>query len=136
MLFILLIVMLIQQCLSLPAIEPIAHLKLLNATSYATAKCLDGTQSGYYYEPASDVKNSKKWVIRLQGGGECTTEESCRPKLSQGLGSSKYFPKTLKQDFLTSADPTANPTLHSWNRVYIPYCTQVFFIQLFVTCYS
>ena len=36
------------------------------------AKCLDATQSGYYYEPSTtpDGANSSKWVFYLQGGGE------------------------------------------------------------------
>ena len=109
---------------SLPLTDTTSPLKLLDAKLYPKAKCLDGTQGGYYYSPASDPSNSTKWVFHLQGGGECLTEESCRPKLSQALGSSKYFTKSITPPQFTSGDPDENPTMHSWNRVFVPYCSQ------------
>ena len=53
------------------------------------ARCLDGTLSGFYHQPASDQTVSNKWVIHLQGGGECATQTSCDTALNTALGSSK-----------------------------------------------
>lgn len=35
---------------------------LLSETEYPTAKCLDGTQAGYYYQSATKSEENKKWV--------------------------------------------------------------------------
>src|SRR5206468_3856824 len=89
-----------------------------------TARCMDGTLSGYYLEKASAPQNATKYVIFLEGGGECTTQQvsckSCSPpgwvmdmpssrciqacyaQLNTSLGSSKYFaPSIYMQYFLT-----------------------------------
>lgn len=39
------------------------------------AKCMDGTLSGYYYQQSSTSRGSTKWVLFLEGGGECASEQ-------------------------------------------------------------
>lgn len=73
-----------------PSMPP-APLTLVTADS---ARCLDGSQGGYYWQKAE--KAERRWVIWLQGGGECTTQETCQPKLATSLGSSQHFPATLQ----------------------------------------
>jgi hypothetical protein len=71
-----------------------APLSWLSPAEYPEAKCLDGTPAGYYYQPASRVEDSNKWVIYLAGGGECDTEAACKSQTTNALGSSKYFGAT------------------------------------------
>ncbi|EGD80161.1 hypothetical protein PTSG_10843 [Salpingoeca rosetta] len=96
-------------------------LKLLDSP---LAKCMDGTPAGYYVRPGLGV-NATRFVINLEGGGECATKKACMSHLNSSLGSSNYFPKTRGsfgqyQDF----DCGNNPLLCGWTMVYIPYCTQ------------
>lgn len=67
-------------------------LTLLDSAKYGeTARCLDGSMGGYYAQPASAKENSTKWVIYLNGGGECDSEDACKYQTTSALGSSKYF---------------------------------------------
>ena len=91
------------------------------------AKCMDGTQGGYYVHPSAT--GSSKWVLTLQGGGECVTKEKCPGKAASHLGSSKHFDSSFSffRDSAThfiDADCKGNPTLCEYNLVYLPYCSQ------------
>jgi hypothetical protein len=88
------------------------------------ARCMDGTLSGFYYQPS--LVNNTKWVLYLQGGGECTTENACKGALNGPLGSSKFFPNTTDFDgaFYASDNKEGNPDFYDWNHVNIPYCSQ------------
>lgn len=91
------------------------------------AKCLDGSLSGYYYEPSSKVEDGTKWAIYLQGGGECDNEAACKYQLTTSLGSSKYFPQSYEGSsswYLASGYCPYNPEFCGWNHVNVPYCSQ------------
>lgn len=45
-----------------PVIATKVPLILLSEEDYPTAKCLDGTQAGYYYQSATKSEENKKWV--------------------------------------------------------------------------
>lgn len=96
-------------------------LTLLTDTS---ARCLDGTLSGYYVQPASTPAASRKWIIFLEGGGECTTQAACDAALSGPLGSSKYFAPSIYMPYFLSDDAASNPDFYDWNHVDVPYCSQ------------
>lgn len=55
--------------------------------------CNDGSPIGYYKRLNN---HSKSWIIFLQGGGFCSSEESCRLRWQQTpqLMSSNFWPKT------------------------------------------
>jgi hypothetical protein len=94
---------------------------------YSQARCMDGTRSGYYYEPSSDLSNSKKWVFYLFGGGECDNQYSCEYQLNTSLGSSDYFAANYSDTsswYLASGYCPNNPGLCTWNHVGVPYCSQ------------
>eukprot|EP01087_Luapelamoeba_hula_P002282 TRINITY_DN1197_c1_g1_i3.p1 TRINITY_DN1197_c1_g1~~TRINITY_DN1197_c1_g1_i3.p1 ORF type:complete len:440 (+),score=57.45 TRINITY_DN1197_c1_g1_i3:168-1487(+) len=87
------------------------------------AICLDGTPGAYYFAPGS-AEGKHKWVIWHEGGGFCTTPETCWARSSRPLGSSQRYQATMPfnaLDQLTS-DETVNPMMYNWNRVYIKYC--------------
>eukprot|EP01034_Spumella_vulgaris_P025065 gene25065-31475_t len=90
------------------------------------AKCLDGTQAGYYAQAAPNPSDKNKWVIYLYGGGECDTEWACTSQTAGAVGSSKYFPNVTDATgwFLGSDYCTYNPTFCGWNHVADPYCSQ------------
>ncbi len=90
------------------------------------ARCLDGTQAGFYAQQAPKSSDDRKWVIYLEGGGECDTENACKYQTSSALGSSKYFAATSDPSswFLASDYCPNNPDLCGWNHARDPYCTQ------------
>lgn len=79
-----LVLSLLLACASLAAAVP---LQLLNDTR---ARCMDGSQSGFYLRSGSGA-DTRRWILHLEGGGECTTEAACKKLLTTPLGSSKYF---------------------------------------------
>lgn len=99
-----------------------AESNLIRLTDDA-ARCLDGTLSGYYYQEHPAEEGIDKWVIHLQGGGECDTEETCSGDLTNSLGSSNYFSETAYQPYFCQDSPDYNPDFWTYNHVYIPYCT-------------
>ena len=66
--------------------------------------------------------DSPNWVIRLQAGGSCISQQECLDRRMTSFGSSKHLRRTLTGTFLTSDDPKQNPTFHKWNKIFIPYC--------------
>ena len=115
----------LQLCLhiSLAISETIVLTKLTNSQ----ARCLDGTLSGYYLEKAQMFEESSKWVLYLQGGGECDNQEDCYSKLDSDLGSSKYFKANYTDSsswYWASSYCPYNPMFCGWNHVNVPYCSQ------------
>lgn len=98
----------------------------LTMLTQSKAKCLDGTQAGYYAQPAGNSADKNKWVIYLNGGGECDTESGCQYQTTGALGSSKYFASEVDASswYLASDYCANNPTFCTWNHLYDPYCTQ------------
>ncbi len=128
--------------------DAIANLAMLSDT---TARCLDGTQvglpsflivlfhyhvekrlctggrgmqGGYYFQAAQATASVNKWVIHLQGGGECVAKDTCTAALQSSLGSSKYFPAQKYLGFLNTEAQQDNPDFWSWNHVEVAYCSQ------------
>lgn len=98
----------------------------LTMLTHPTAKCMDGTQAGYYYQPSTNTNDARKWVIYLNGGGECDNEVACKGQLTNALGSSKYFENTSEASgwYFGSDYCPYNPKLCGWNHVMDPYCSQ------------
>ncbi|KAA0173536.1 hypothetical protein FNF27_05031 [Cafeteria roenbergensis] len=103
--------------------DDVAPLTLLPKTTLG--KCLDGTPSGFYLSPSVTAAARTKWILNLEGGGECASKDRCLSQLNGPLGSSKYFSKTWRMNqFLISRDSKTNPATWDWNMVHLPYCTQ------------
>ena len=108
-------------------------LRLLDGSSHPYARCLDGSSAGYYYQPAvvsqkraRSKENRTKWVIYLNGGGECDGLDNCSKLLTSPLGSSKYFQQEVDASgwFFASDNCSINPEFCEWNHVFNPYCSQ------------
>ena len=93
---------------------------LKNADSQG-AVCLDGSAPGYYLKRGSGA-GSKKWIIYLQGGAWCDTEESCLERSQMHLGSSLFFKPLENPGGLLSSKKEENPKFYNWNVAYLPYC--------------
>lgn len=102
---------------NIPAVEHV-KLTLLDKDDHPNAKCMDGSQAGFYL--ASNL-SSNSWIIELQGGGECATKKNCDARKGSPLFSSNFFPKTVVHRFLNAQQ---NTMLNTFNRVLIPYCSQ------------
>lgn len=89
------------------------------------ARCLDGSNAGYYFQKGND-ENKNKYIIYLNGGGECDQETSCKNQLTGPLGSSKYFSSSTDASgwYLASDNCDVNPDFCGWNHIFDPYCTQ------------
>lgn len=83
---------------------------------------MDGSPAGFYYSPPPS-HSSNLWVIHLDGGGACFTEESCKLRAKTSKGSSNYWPKTRKGSNEWSDDPQTNPDFYMGHHVLIPYCS-------------
>merc|ERR1719491_815779 len=85
---------------------------------------MDGSMAGYYYGPPSSG-SSTLWVIFLQGGGACSTEQACETwaDAKGGRGGSGIWKPTRQQGGTLSPDPAQNPDFHDAHHVYVPYCT-------------
>lgn len=89
------------------------------------AKCLDGSQAGFYFQSAPKLEDKLRWVIYLNGGGECDSESACIYQTGSALGSSKYFAAEADPSgwYLASDYCPNNPQFCGWNHVDNPYCT-------------
>ena len=85
------------------------------------AKCLDGTPAVYYVAANA---SSPSWVVWLEGGGICLNLADCAQRAKGRLGSSAAYPDSIAAPKgMLSSDAAANPDLHTWNRVFVPYCS-------------
>lgn len=80
---------------------------------------LDGSPTGYYYGPPNDA-SSALWVIFLQGGGVCYSQETCTARAGTALGSSKKWGATTGCDSICSTDPAENPDFYNAHYVFVP----------------
>jgi len=89
------------------------------------ARCMDGSRYGFYFRAGS---HPTRWVIEMQGGGWCYNEGDCYgrtlPSYARGVfGSSKNWSTTFLGWAIESPNVTLNPDFHSWNHVFMPYCS-------------
>lgn len=95
-------------------------LTLFPDTSSTQGRCMDGTVAGYYYRPALNA-SSNKWIINLEGGGECVLEADCLARSKTNLGSSNYWKQTHEFDQLQGCETDFFGT--QFHQVFVPYCS-------------
>lgn len=104
-----------------PAPTPKVALTMLDPAASPHARCMDGSMGGFYLAANA---SSSDWIIELEGGGECASKINCDKKQETALASSNYFAQDRNPGFLSVDDAAANPRLRTFNRVFIPYCSQ------------
>ena len=108
----------------LQSARAIADLDIVTLSSYAHAKCMDGTPAAYYVSSESKSDGAKFVVFTSRVAGRCVDAKACAAKITSSLGSSKYFSEMLAGYQLASGDASENPLLFNWTRVFVPYCSQ------------
>ena len=80
-----------------------------------------GTEAKYYFSEAKPG-NERKWLIWLQGGSLCTTEDACKQRKMDNppLMSSSGYAETQSNEGVLGQD---DPTFGGWNQAFIKYCT-------------
>jgi len=95
---------------------------------FPEAVCNDGSPAVFYYGRYTKDEDRNKWVIFLQGGGECTSPEGCVSRwcsIDTNYGMDKMT-TTLTKPLIQGngvLDPRAENRFGSWNRVMIFYCS-------------
>jgi len=86
------------------------------------AVCGDGSPAAYYFR--ASATGSNMWIVDLQGGGWCDSEDSCRERCKSGKDvmctSSGDSTQQVKHGLF---DPEQDPALLEANKAYLPYCT-------------
>eukprot|EP01062_Namystynia_karyoxenos_P003806 TRINITY_DN11356_c0_g1_i2.p1 TRINITY_DN11356_c0_g1~~TRINITY_DN11356_c0_g1_i2.p1 ORF type:complete len:394 (+),score=84.21 TRINITY_DN11356_c0_g1_i2:69-1184(+) len=102
-----------------PGSSDLLSLRLLNSSTRAA--CLDGSPAGYYARPGSD---SSRWILWLQGGGECLNETACTTRRSGVHGSSAGWNATMAPpNGALHSGPDAHPAFANWTKIFVPYCS-------------
>jgi len=86
------------------------------------AACLDGTPPAYYFQQGTGT-GANKWQVHHEGGGWCESLADCFGRSKTTLGSSSTYAQTAELPFgYLSNDPSVNPQMYNWNKVYLKYC--------------
>lgn len=90
--------------------------------NYPYAKCLDGSSYSIYIRGGTGT-GSNKWILYHNGGGWCTSYESCFQRMTTDRGSSStYGPTMVFNNNYISKSSSVNPFMNNWNQVYLNYC--------------
>ena len=81
------------------------------------SSAVSGHLPSYYVETNT---SSRDWVIDIEGGGWCTTLDSCRTRQSR-LSSSSTWAAAAAGSGITSEVQQDNPDYYQYNRVLFPY---------------
>ena len=96
--------------------------------AYATsagARCLDSSPAAYYSALGTGA-DASRWIVYLEGGGECESREDCEQRSRSPLGSSSSYKKHIDAfdtGPIMGRDKGSNPAFASWSVLYIPYCS-------------
>ncbi|MCO5603337.1 hypothetical protein L7F22_057487 [Adiantum nelumboides] len=85
------------------------------------AVCLDGSPPAYHLHRGRGL-GINNWLIHLEGGGWCSTHNSCFRRSGRRLGSSHYMDEQVVFGGSLSNSPLKNPDFYNWNRVKVRYC--------------
>ncbi|KAI3878221.1 hypothetical protein MKW92_032079 [Papaver armeniacum] len=98
---------------------------LLHNATRIGAVCLDGSAPGYHLSKGFD-SGSDNWLIHIEGGGMCSSVETCSQRMQTPGGSSKFMDK-MGFGGILSSNKSKNPEFYNWNRVKVRYCDGAFF---------
>eukprot|EP00249_Psilotum_nudum_P011127 c22976_g1_i2 orf=121-1446(+) len=99
----------------------LVNLSLVKGAVQKGAVCLDGSAPGYHLHKGHGL-GENSWLVHLEGGGWCSSNESCALRASTRLGSSHYMESAIFFNGIFSNSPMKNPDFYNWNRVKVRYC--------------
>lgn len=88
------------------------------------AVCNDGSPAAFYFRPGKDPDRDK-WIIFLQGGAGCGTDNDCRKRWNDehNLMTSIGAPMRRAEEGLFSTDENENPDFARYTVAVIHYCS-------------
>ena len=103
-----------------PPAPPFVLTTLPDAARESGAVCLDGSPAAFYLRKGAEAS---KFYIHHQPGGWCASDADCAARALTSMGSSAGLAPTGGWDTgYMSTDPAANPLMHNWSMVFLPYC--------------
>jgi hypothetical protein len=100
---------------------------LTEAVAKTGARCLDGSPGGYYirtHNAKGLAADPKKWIVFMQGGGWCSSDEDCAGRSAGKLGSSTGWGPTYTHAYEGSQTFAMKP-FDSYTVVYAMYCDRI-----------
>ena len=104
------------------------QLVVLNTKKYPNAVCNDGSAAAYVLRPGVGAA-STRWIVSLQGGGECYDQSTCsnRAATMPALVSTSSYQADPSSAFgqagLLSSSLSANPDFYDATMVQVLYCS-------------
>lgn len=104
------------------------QLVFLDTSKYPQALCNDGTPAAYVLRPGAGAA-ANRWLISLQGGGECYDQASCSSRAADTptLVSSAPYRANPSSAFgmggLMDSNPNNNPDFYDASTVEVLYCS-------------
>jgi hypothetical protein len=103
----------------------------LDLAAFPNARCNDGTPGTFYFRPAASAAGSRRWVIQLQGGGNCNSPDGCARRwcsVETNFGmtqmTSTLAPATgIGADGILYRGSAVTNPLADANHVYVRYCS-------------
>ena len=107
---------------------------LLLLYSHVDAYCNDGSKAVFYLD--SSCTSTTHWMIALEGGGGCSSEDQCIQRLQDRTGSTSVLTSSLplrrfvniKGRSILSSNAKENPPFHDFCHVLVPYCSSDFWL--------
>ncbi|XP_078446567.1 pectin acetylesterase 5-like [Wolffia australiana] len=101
--------------------DDLVPLMILRNAKKKGAVCLDGSAPGLHIDQGYGT-GIDRWVIHLEGGGWCSSVESCLSRTKTAYGSSNLMKRLVHFPGILSRNQTQNPDFYNWNRVLVRYC--------------
>jgi hypothetical protein len=104
------------------------QLVVLSKSAYPQAVCNDGSAGAYVLRPGAGAA-ANRWIIQLQGGGECFDQATCSARVADmpTLVSTSSFQSNPSSAFgqggLLGSTPANNPDFYDASVVQILYCS-------------
>lgn len=107
-----------------------SNFEVLNLANFPNARCNDGSAATYRVRLGSGIARNR-WIIVLEGGGECTNQAECQARAS-AQGGRRVSSLPYQQDNslavmgtfgLFSTSPTDNPDFYDASVLRIFYCS-------------
>jgi len=109
------------------------NLNRVNQPGFPEAKCNDGSQPAYYLKKGFGA-GASRWVIWLEGGGGCGSDDPLNPlwcgnRKNGYLNTGNSLPSALG-DFqgIMSKSEVYNADFYSYNQVIVHYCSSDFWM--------
>ena len=97
--------------------------------AFPDAICNDGTGAIFYVRRYTNSENRDKWQIHLQGGGGCSSGESCANRwcsIDTNFGADKMTTRLAPDESIVATGivgRTPDNPLGDWNQVLVYYCS-------------